>query len=97
MQTTYDLKHAVVSNRLLGLWRMIYDYRWTYIGAMITLTIAAAAKTTTFLLLRYFVDEALMGAHPGVAERLTVEGYSNKHDRVLWYTQLVGETFATAQ
>jgi ATP-binding cassette, subfamily B, bacterial len=75
LQTTYDLKHAVVSNRLLGLWRMIYDYRWTYLGAMITLTIAAAAKTTTFLLLRYFIDEALMGGQLGTLLPLVALGF----------------------
>jgi ATP-binding cassette subfamily B protein len=62
VQTTYDLKQAAHSSRLLGLWRIIYNYRLTYVGAIVTLTVAAAAKTMTFLLLRYFVDEALLGA-----------------------------------
>ncbi|MFN8376342.1 MAG: ABC transporter ATP-binding protein [Anaerolineae bacterium] len=65
MQKTYDLKDAAVPNRLLGLWRMIRGYRLAYTGAIVTLAIGATAKTLTFLLLRYFVDEALLGNQLG--------------------------------
>lgn len=52
----YDLKAAVTANRLLGIWRMMTGYRMKYAGATFCLGIAALAKTTTYLLLRYFVD-----------------------------------------
>jgi ATP-binding cassette subfamily B protein len=52
----YDLKAAVTANRLLGIWRMMTGYRMKYVGATFCLGIAALAKTTTYLLLRYFVD-----------------------------------------
>ena len=52
----YDLKDAVSDNRLQGIWRMMTGYRMKYVGATICLGIAALAKTTTYLLLRYFVD-----------------------------------------
>ncbi len=52
----YDLKKAISANRLVGLWRLMYGFRWLYISAVISLGIAAMAKTATNLLLRYFVD-----------------------------------------
>lgn len=61
----YDLKKAISSNRLVGLWRLMYGFRWVYIGAVISLGIAAMAKTATNLLLRYFVDN-YFGEHSPV-------------------------------
>jgi ATP-binding cassette subfamily B protein len=55
----YDLKNAVTSNRLAGLWAMMTGYRWRYVGATVALAIGAGAKTATYLLLRYFVDNVL--------------------------------------
>ncbi len=52
----YDLKKAIASNRLLGLWRLMAGFRWNYLGATLALGVSATAKTTTYLLLRYFVD-----------------------------------------
>lgn len=52
----YDLKKTVTPNRFRGLWRMMTGYHWHYLGATISLGIAALAKTTTYMLLRYFVD-----------------------------------------
>ncbi len=54
---SYDLKKTVVANRLLGLWRMMSGFRWHYLGATASLGIAALAKTSTYLLLSYFVDQ----------------------------------------
>jgi ATP-binding cassette subfamily B protein len=55
----YDLKNAVTSNRLAGLWAMMTGYRLRYVGATVTLAVGAGAKTATYLLLRYFVDNVL--------------------------------------
>lgn len=55
----FDLKDAVSSNRLVGLWRMTTGFRLTYLGATLSLALAAVSKTATYLLLRYFVDEVL--------------------------------------
>ncbi|MFB0533882.1 MAG: ABC transporter ATP-binding protein [Anaerolineae bacterium] len=57
--STFDLKNAVSANRLVGLWRMMTGFRLTYLGATLSLGTAAASKTATFLLLRYFVDDVL--------------------------------------
>jgi ATP-binding cassette subfamily B protein len=52
----YDLKRAVHPNQLVGLWRLMTGYRLQYIAATISLGISATAKTCTYLLLRYFID-----------------------------------------
>ena len=55
----YDLKNAVTSNRLEGLWRLMTGFGMTYLGATGSLAIAALSKVATFMLLRYFVDNVL--------------------------------------
>jgi ATP-binding cassette subfamily B protein len=55
----YDLKNALSQNRVQGLWRLMTGYHWPYFGATISQAIAALAKTCTYLLLRYFVDNLL--------------------------------------
>jgi ATP-binding cassette subfamily B protein len=52
----YDLKLAVHPNRLAGLWRLMTGFRLKYFGATASLAISALAKTSTYLLLRYFAD-----------------------------------------
>ena len=60
--TYFDFRAAQHANRLKGLWYMMADYRLHYLGAVGTLAISAIAKTTTFLLLRYFVDNIMTEA-----------------------------------
>jgi len=60
--TYFDFRSAQRKNRLKGLWQMMTDYRLPYLGAVVTLAISAAAKTATFLLLRYFVDNVVTEA-----------------------------------
>jgi ATP-binding cassette subfamily B protein len=55
----YDVRDAVTANRIEGLWRLMSGYRWAYVGATIFLAIAALAKTSTYFLLRRYVDNAL--------------------------------------
>lgn len=52
----YDLKQTVHPNKLVGLWRLMSGYRLTYLGATLSLGVSALAKTSTYMLLRYFVD-----------------------------------------
>ena len=61
----FDFKTAVASNRLLGLWRMMSGFKVIYIVATLSLGVAAASKTATYLLLRYFVDDVLGAGAPG--------------------------------
>ena len=58
----FDFRSTQQSNRLKGLLRMMADYRLPYIGAVVALAISASAKTATFLLLRYFVDNVMTEA-----------------------------------
>lgn len=58
----YDLKRAVHLNRLKGLWRLMRGFRKLYIAATLSLGISAVAKTLTYLLLRYFVDDYLVAS-----------------------------------
>jgi ATP-binding cassette subfamily B protein len=57
-----DFKARLSSNRLLGLLKMLGGmggFGRLYMGANIALAIGALAKTATFLLLQYFVDNVL--------------------------------------
>ena len=56
---TFDFRKTVEKNRLKGLWVMMADYRLPYIGATAALAISALAKTFTYMLLLYFVDDVL--------------------------------------
>ena len=56
-----DLSQTISPNRLIGVWRLIKGFRVYYFVAILALGIAAASKTTTYLLLRYFVDTVLQG------------------------------------
>jgi ATP-binding cassette subfamily B protein len=48
---------------------MMTDFRLSYFGAVATLAVSATAKTATFLLLRYFVDNIMTESNTG--NRLT--------------------------
>ena len=51
-----DLQSTISKNRLVGIWKMMQGFRLRYLGAVTSLGVSAAAKTFTYLLLRYFVD-----------------------------------------
>jgi ATP-binding cassette subfamily B protein len=55
----FDFRTALSDNRLVGLWRMMRDYRFSYLGATIALAISALAKTYVYILLRFFADDVL--------------------------------------
>jgi ATP-binding cassette subfamily B protein len=54
-----DLKTTLADNRLTGLWRLMTGFRWLYLVAIISLMIGTGAKSLSYLLLRYFIDDAL--------------------------------------
>ena len=56
---TFDFRKALDQNRLKGLWKMMVDFRWPYLGATAALAVSALAKTFTYILLRYFADDVL--------------------------------------
>jgi ATP-binding cassette, subfamily B, bacterial len=66
--TYFDFRTALSENRLRGLWRVMSDYHWQYIGATLALAASALGKTATFLLLGYYVDSVMTPSNPGVSE-----------------------------
>jgi ATP-binding cassette subfamily B protein len=71
--SAFDLKATVTDNRITGLWRMMTGFRWTYLGATLSLGVSALARTATFLLLRYFVDNVL--GQPAANRLLPLVGF----------------------
>ncbi len=59
MLSEFDFKKTVSDNRLVGLWRMMSDFRLTYLGAVVGVGVATVLRTGNYLLLRYFVDDVL--------------------------------------
>ncbi len=55
----FDFRAALHENRLVGLWRMMTDFRLAYIAATLCLAVSALAKTSVYLLLRFFADDVL--------------------------------------
>jgi ATP-binding cassette subfamily B protein len=56
---TFDFRDALNENRLLGLWRMMTGFHLSYLAATIALALSALAKTSVYLLLRFFADDVL--------------------------------------
>ncbi|MEN4011119.1 MAG: ABC transporter ATP-binding protein [Chloroflexota bacterium] len=71
----YDLKRAISPNRLKGLLRLMRGFRRLYIAATISLGISATAKTLTYLLLRYFVDDYLVAGTSPFSLPLIASGF----------------------
>ncbi len=70
-----DLKETTSPNRLVGLWGLMKGFRLTYLGAMASLAIATTAKTLTYLLLAYFVDDILTQSQPTMPFYLVALGF----------------------
>lgn len=51
-----DLQSTLSKNKFKGIWKMMQGFRLRYLGAVASLGVSSAAKTYTYLLLRYFVD-----------------------------------------
>ena len=56
----FDLRKAISANRLVGLWRLLTGYHWHYGAATVLQGLSAYAKTLTYFLLSYFVDNYLI-------------------------------------
>ena len=59
-QFDMNLQEVVTKKRFVGIWRLSRGYRWIYLGAILGVGIAALARTGTYLLLGYYVDEVLV-------------------------------------
>ncbi len=63
-----DLRSLSSARGISGLWRMMSGFKLVFLGAVLSLGIAAMARTATFFLLRFFVDTVLVDQ--GWARRL---------------------------
>jgi ATP-binding cassette, subfamily B, bacterial len=72
---SFDLKNAISSNRLVGLWRLMTGFRLKYLGATLSLGISATSKTATYLLLRYFIDNFFGDSTPEYSLALVASGF----------------------
>jgi len=59
-QFDMDLQEVISDNRFLGMWRLLRGYRLIYLGAILGVGISAYARSATYLLLGYFVDDVLV-------------------------------------
>ena len=55
----YDFSQAFTPNRIIGLWRMMSGFQLAVCCRHRQPCSLCPAKTATFLLLRYFIDEVL--------------------------------------
>ncbi|MBL8165576.1 MAG: ABC transporter ATP-binding protein [Anaerolineae bacterium] len=56
---SYDIRQSLSANRFRGFWRLVTGFRWFYLGAVIALGISALMNTSSFLLVRHFIDHIL--------------------------------------
>jgi ATP-binding cassette subfamily B protein len=56
---TFDLKTVVAESRFRGMWRMMTGYRLAYLSALVSLAIGTTAKTLTYVLLAYLIDDVI--------------------------------------
>lgn len=61
-----DIKTLLDDKRLKGLWNLMSGYQGLYVGAMLYQAVAALAKSGTYLLLEYFVDNFLLAQTAGM-------------------------------
>src|SRR5689334_16413312 len=52
-----EFQHIVAQNPLLGLWRMLRGFRLRYAVAIGSLMVSVAARTGTYFLIGYLVNE----------------------------------------
>ena len=74
-QMQFDLKQTLADNRLQSLWRLMDGFRLAYFGATISLGLATAARSATFLLLAYFIDSYLLEGNRTYALPLIASGF----------------------
>jgi len=70
-RSSYNLKQIVSNNRLVGLWRLMTGFHFIYLAATLSLGLGAIARTASYLLLRYFVDDVL-GQSPSISTLILI-------------------------
>jgi len=54
-----DLQDTIAKNRLASIWRLLAGHRLIYLGAILCMGMAAAARSASYLFLGYFIDHLL--------------------------------------
>lgn len=70
-----DLKKVLSEKRFQGLWMLMSGYQSEYMGAMIYQILSALAKSGTYLLLEYFVDNFLLAQTAGFSVWVIAIGF----------------------
>ncbi|MDX9865730.1 MAG: ABC transporter ATP-binding protein, partial [Anaerolineaceae bacterium] len=72
---SYDLKNAVSEKPFKGMLRLLSGFGWRYAGSVASQAVAVTAKTATFFLLRYFVDDFFGAEDPSLSLPLVAVGF----------------------
>ena len=72
---SYDLQNAVSDNRLKGLLHLLHGFGWRYSASIGSQAISVTAKTATFFLLRYFIDDFFVSDNPAFSLPLVSLGF----------------------
>ncbi len=72
---SYDLKNAVSEKPFKGMLRLLSGFGWRYAGSVASQAMAVSAKTATFFLLRYFVDDFFGAEDPSISLPLVAVGF----------------------
>ena len=54
-----DLSDVATGSRASGLWRLTYGYRLALAGVIVALGLSVLARTGTYYVIRYFIDDFL--------------------------------------
>ena len=72
---SYDLQNAVSEKPFKGMLRLLTGFGWRYAGSVASQAMAVSAKTATFFLLRYFVDDFFGAEAPSLSLPLVAVGF----------------------
>ena len=72
---SYDLKNAVSEKPFKGMLKLLRGFGWRYAGSVASQAVAVTAKTATFFLLRYFVDDFFAVENPAFSLPLIAAGF----------------------
>jgi len=60
-EAEFDLKQTAGQSRVGGLWHMLTGYQALFVGATVSIGLAALMQTGFYYLIRYFTDNVLLG------------------------------------
>jgi len=70
-----DLKNILSEKRLKGLWTLMSGFQAQYVGSMIYQIVSALAKSGTYLMVEYFVDNFLLAQTAGIDVWVVAVGF----------------------